>query len=32
MNPSQLRETTLDPNGRSLLHVQIKEGRADFWS
>jgi DNA gyrase subunit B len=26
MNPSQLWETTLDPNERSLLQVQIKEG------
>ena len=26
MNPSQLWETTLDPNVRSLLQVQIKEG------
>ena len=26
MNPSQLWETTLDPNARTLLQVQIKEG------
>ncbi|HHY49220.1 MAG TPA: hypothetical protein GYA10_05680, partial [Alphaproteobacteria bacterium] len=26
MNPEQLWETTLDPNARTLLKVEIKEG------